>query len=205
MCFIFLSSTCLFLKRIFRLFFFLSASRFHFKTCVKSISNSCQMYYQFIFMINFYVLFIQWSKLSSTTSQQLDSMQRHAEGYGDLWNKQTASGNETVVSMISTSAMGCSDGGKIANAVTYLDKRKSASSLLLPPLSSSTLATTTIPPPSAGPTTAITTTIQAKATMSSTPTTTVTIKTKPNDWVVIPVFADIIRLAINAREDCLRK
>lgn len=69
----------------------------------------------------------------SSTSQQLDCMQRHADGCGDLWIKQTG---------------GNCDG----------DKKR----LSLP-------------------------------------------KTKPNDWVVIPVFADIVRLAISAREDCLVK
>lgn len=61
-------------------------------------------------------------------------MQRHADGYGDLWNKQTGGGQF--------------DG----------DKKK----LSLP-------------------------------------------KTKPTDWVAIPVFADIVRLAITAREDCITK
>lgn len=29
--------------------------------------------------------------------------------------------------------------------------------------------------------------------------------TKPNDWVVIPVFADIVKLALAGREDCLQR
>lgn len=67
-------------------------------------------------------------------------MQRHADGCGDLWIKQTG---------------GNSDGDK------QPQKKVAASSIIT--------------------------------------------KTKPNDWVVIPVFADIVRLAIQTREDCLTK
>ncbi|KAJ6646495.1 Ras-GEF domain-containing family member 1B-A [Pseudolycoriella hygida] len=81
-----------------------------------------------------------WSKLS-TTSQQLDCMQRHADGCGDLWIKQTG---------------GNSDGDK------QQPQKKVAPSNIIP-------------------------------------------KTKPNDWVVIPVFADIVRLAVQTREECLTK
>jgi len=28
---------------------------------------------------------------------------------------------------------------------------------------------------------------------------------KPNDWVVIPVFADIVKLALGERENCLQR
>ncbi|XP_037050638.1 ras-GEF domain-containing family member 1B [Bradysia coprophila] len=80
-----------------------------------------------------------WSKLS-TTSQQLDCMQRHADGCGDLWIKQTG---------------GNSDGDK------QPQQKVAASSIIS--------------------------------------------KTKPNDWVVIPVFADIVRLAVQTREECLTK
>lgn len=67
-------------------------------------------------------------------------MQRHCDGCGDLWIKQTG---------------GNSDG----------DKQP-----------------------------------QKKVTPSS-----IISKTKPNDWVVIPVFADIVRLAVQTREECLTK
>ncbi|XP_055709884.1 ras-GEF domain-containing family member 1B [Phlebotomus papatasi] len=85
-----------------------------------------------------------WSKLSST-SQQLDCMQRHAEGCGDLWHKQTESSMES---------------GTATDKIRH-QKQKS---------------TTHISP-----------------------------KVKSSDWVVIPVFADIVRLALIAREDCLTK
>ncbi|XP_058445942.1 ras-GEF domain-containing family member 1B isoform X2 [Malaya genurostris] len=82
---------------------------------------------------------ITWSKLSTTTSQQLDCMQRHAEGCGNLWSKQTESG-------------------------TGVNKKRKPS-----PASAST--------PSIS-------------------------KSKPNEWVVVPVFVDIVKLALKSREDC---
>ncbi|XP_062545498.1 ras-GEF domain-containing family member 1B isoform X1 [Armigeres subalbatus] len=91
---------------------------------------------------------ITWSKLSTTTSQQLDCMQRHAEGCGNLWSKQT----ET-----SSSGGGSNCGDK---------KRKPS-------------ATTT-------------------ATSSSFAVS----KAKSNEWVVVPVFVDIVKLALKSREDC---
>uniref|UniRef100_A0A8D8A016 Ras-GEF domain-containing family member 1B-A n=1 Tax=Culex pipiens TaxID=7175 RepID=A0A8D8A016_CULPI len=91
---------------------------------------------------------ITWSKLSSTTSQQLDCMQRHAEGCGNLWSKQTATGPSS----------------------TTLDKKR-------------------------------------KQQPSSTGSSTVSLATgpksaKPNEWVVVPVFVDIVKLALKSREDC---
>lgn len=104
----------------------------------------------------------QWSKLSST-SQQLDCMQRHAEGYGDLWNKQTTYGNDTntTLTIKVDNSFGSADEPRPGSSGTSLacDKKK----------------------------------------------TSMTIKSKPNDWVVIPVFGDIVRLAITARDDCLKK
>ncbi|XP_062545499.1 ras-GEF domain-containing family member 1B isoform X2 [Armigeres subalbatus] len=91
---------------------------------------------------------LKWSKLSTTTSQQLDCMQRHAEGCGNLWSKQT----ET-----SSSGGGSNCGDK---------KRKPS-------------ATTT-------------------ATSSSFAVS----KAKSNEWVVVPVFVDIVKLALKSREDC---
>lgn len=143
-----------------------------------NVSSICKSHNQFIstsifFFFLFYVVSMvarwcrwwcaQWSKLSST-SQQLDCMQRHAEGYGDLWNKQTTYGNDTTATMATkidiggTSSM---DEPRSSNTGTSMacDKKKAS----------------------------------------------ITIKSKPNDWVVIPVFGDIVRLAITAREDCLKK
>uniref|UniRef100_A0A182SS81 Uncharacterized protein n=1 Tax=Anopheles maculatus TaxID=74869 RepID=A0A182SS81_9DIPT len=99
-----------------------------------------------------------WSKLSSTTSQQLDCMQRHAEGCGSLWSKQTEQhGN------------GSTDGRR---------------SVLQP-----TLANGSSKPSTSG----------SSATVESGSGVT---RSSSNEWVVIPVFVDIIKLALKAREDC---
>ncbi|XP_058819815.1 ras-GEF domain-containing family member 1C-like [Topomyia yanbarensis] len=82
---------------------------------------------------------ITWSKLSTTTSQQLDCMQRHAEGCGNLWSKQTESG-------------------------TGVNKKRKPS--------------------------------------SASPSTSSISKSKSNEWVVVPVFVDIVKLALKSREDC---
>uniref|UniRef100_A0A182NB68 Ras-GEF domain-containing protein n=1 Tax=Anopheles dirus TaxID=7168 RepID=A0A182NB68_9DIPT len=106
---------------------------------------------------------VTWSKLSSTTSQQLDCMQRHAEGCGSLWSKQTeqhGSGNT--------------------------DGRRSA----LP----GTSANGSAPKPS----TSTASTAAAAAVASGSGVT----RSCSNEWVVIPVFVDIIKLALKAREDC---
>ncbi|XP_035911013.1 ras-GEF domain-containing family member 1B-like [Anopheles stephensi] len=101
---------------------------------------------------------VTWSKLSSTTSQQLDCMQRHAEGCGSLWSKQTEQhGN------------GNTDGRR---------------SVLQPTLANGS------PKPS---------TSASSATVSTGSGVT---RSTSNEWVVIPVFVDIIKLALKAREDC---
>ncbi|XP_065092369.1 ras-GEF domain-containing family member 1B [Ochlerotatus camptorhynchus] len=82
---------------------------------------------------------ITWSKLSTTTSQQLDCMQRHAEGCGNLWSKQTETGSGAE------------------------DKKRKPSST------------------------------SAASSVS---------KSKSNEWVVVPVFVDIVKLALKSREDC---
>ncbi|KAL9924588.1 uncharacterized protein ACN2A1_007929 isoform 1-T3 [Glossina fuscipes fuscipes] len=43
------------------------------------------------------------------------------------------------------------------------------------------------------------------ATAAAATTTTTTTTMKPNDWVVIPVFADIVKLALTGRENCLQR
>uniref|UniRef100_A0A182TER1 N-terminal Ras-GEF domain-containing protein n=1 Tax=Anopheles melas TaxID=34690 RepID=A0A182TER1_9DIPT len=104
---------------------------------------------------------VTWSKLSSTTSQQLDCMQRHAEGCGSLWSKQTEQhGNGSS----------CGDGRR---------------SILQPSLAAGSSK------PSTAGSSAATATGSGGVTRSSS-----------NEWVVIPVFVDIIKLALKAREDC---
>uniref|UniRef100_A0A182VTM3 Ras-GEF domain-containing protein n=1 Tax=Anopheles minimus TaxID=112268 RepID=A0A182VTM3_9DIPT len=101
---------------------------------------------------------VTWSKLSSTTSQQLDCMQRHAEGCGSLWSKQTEQhGN------------GSTDGRRSVLQSTLTDGSSKPSTSG----SSASVAT------GSGVT-----------------------RSTSNEWVVIPVFVDIIKLALKAREDC---
>ncbi|XP_055544985.1 ras-GEF domain-containing family member 1B isoform X2 [Wyeomyia smithii] len=88
---------------------------------------------------------ITWSKLSTTTSQQLDCMQRHAEGCGNLWSKQTE--GETSVNK----------------------KRRPAT---------------------------------AAAAAAATPSSSSIPRSKSNEWVVVPVFVDIVKLSLKSREDC---
>ncbi|XP_052867517.1 ras-GEF domain-containing family member 1B [Anopheles cruzii] len=102
---------------------------------------------------------VTWSKLSTTTSQQLDCMQRHAEGCGNLWSKQTEQQQHLP------------SGGT--------DRRRSA---LKAPSSGSSSGSSGFPKPSTG-----------SVSRSS---------SNSNEWVVIPVFVDIIKLALKAREDC---
>ncbi|KXJ80627.1 hypothetical protein RP20_CCG023950, partial [Aedes albopictus] len=99
---------------------------------------------------------ITWSKLSTTTSQQLDCMQRHAEGCGNLWSKQTETAGST----------GGSNGA---------DKKRK------PPSTSATAAA---------------------ASSSSSSSASFVSRPKPTEWVVVPVFVDIVKLALKSREDC---
>uniref|UniRef100_A0A336N054 CSON003817 protein n=2 Tax=Culicoides sonorensis TaxID=179676 RepID=A0A336N054_CULSO len=84
-----------------------------------------------------------WSSLSSTTSQQLDCMQRHAEGCGNLWKKQSQD-NDNEISR------------------SRCDIKKSVSQTSM-------------------------------------------VKSKSSEWVVIPVFVDIVRLALTTRTECLQR
>ncbi|CAO1361091.1 unnamed protein product [Diamesa hyperborea] len=107
-----------------------------------------------------------WSKLSSTTSQQLDCMKHHSENCGNLWNKQTEYSAGSV------------------NINNTLSLRKTKRIQIITPNSSP-------PPLSHQPSTStISSSINTKQ------------KPKSNEWVVLPVFVDIIRLALKTREDC---
>ncbi|XP_050082331.1 ras-GEF domain-containing family member 1B-like [Anopheles aquasalis] len=113
---------------------------------------------------------ITWSKLSSTTSQQLDCMQRHAEGCGNLWSKQTELHNHHHQQQHhhhhhhqQSSLNGNGTAEKRRNTLSAASSSGSGSSKASAPGS----------------------TVQ-----------------RSNEWVVIPVFVDIIKLALKAREDC---
>lgn len=85
-------------------------------------------------------------------------MQRHADGCGDLWNKQTGGNNSEASTTSGGGGGGAISSTAVSNGDGGGDKKKST-----------------------------------------------TLKMKPNEWVVIPVFADIVCLALTAREDCLTK
>lgn len=80
-------------------------------------------------------------------------MQRHAEGCGNLWSKQTE-GNYSINNN---------------NKNSIRDKTTTTLAITTPTTSTAKVGTN---------------------------------KTKSTDWVVIPVFVDIVKLALKAREDC---
>ncbi|XP_046812686.1 uncharacterized protein LOC111691225 isoform X2 [Lucilia cuprina] len=238
---------------------------------------------------------ITWSKLQ-VTCQQLDCMQRHAEGHGNLWHKQAIVLNEnhhqqqlyeqqrqqqqhqqqqhqqmlqqkTDINLALANQLILSTSSSTATNVTTLtdttttttaevEVETETSSTVLSAVSheESGLATATTSPSYGSSITkgAIT----ASTPLSSSPTppqlqlpqttedvaqktspnispnvhlqtpstnalnsftvipsahTVTTAKassssaSKPNDWVVIPVFADIVKLALAGREDCLQR
>ncbi|XP_034097290.1 uncharacterized protein LOC117563210 [Drosophila albomicans] len=180
---------------------------------------------------------ITWSKLQ-VTCQQLDCMQRHAEGHGHLWQKQATVLNEqqlslktdkqakTVVSITEnpSSSSASSSGVEVAAAAAAMTPSTSTEQVDLSAKASSScgigqpvgipVASGLNAMPAASmeqlshcmPVAGSSTSSKAdivKATTTTT-TTTATICGKPNDWVVIPVFADIVKLALAERENCLQ-
>ncbi|XP_062134006.1 uncharacterized protein LOC133844153 isoform X1 [Drosophila sulfurigaster albostrigata] len=179
---------------------------------------------------------ITWSKLQ-VTCQQLDCMQRHAEGHGHLWQKQATVLNEqqqlslktdkqakTVVSITENpSSSSASSGVEVAAAAAMtpststeqvdLSAKASSSCGIGQPVGIPVASGLNAMPaasmeqlshgmPVAGSSSSSKADI-VKATTTTT-TTTATICGKPNDWVVIPVFADIVKLALAERENCLQ-
>ncbi|XP_037960568.1 uncharacterized protein LOC119689743 [Teleopsis dalmanni] len=237
---------------------------------------------------------ITWSKLQ-VTCQQLDCMQRHAEGHGDLWHKQAIVLNEnhqktdtTVVILSSSSsttpATKVTTSATITSTATPLqpttiittativrgadveantpvtvttaaisaaktDINETNEPIITTTATTATATTTTTTTSTATTSTTAatmaattlnkstestaciigsninsasnkvkkistatagvagvagaagaTTTVPSTSTSTTTPT-----PTKPNDWVVIPVFADIVKLALAGREDCLQR
>ncbi|XP_052853893.1 ras-GEF domain-containing family member 1B isoform X3 [Drosophila gunungcola] len=164
---------------------------------------------------------ITWSKLQ-VTCQQLDCMQRHAEGHGHLWQKQAIVLNEqqeglkTDKSPKEQAGQGAEGPGggaatpSMAIAAADLDERPSTSGRVAGTTGTSAKTATmeTAPVPAAGSNNveaAAAATYTATASAPTAATTTPLATTgKPNDWVVIPVFADIVKLALGERENCLQ-
>ncbi|KAH8378476.1 hypothetical protein KR093_011607 [Drosophila rubida] len=169
---------------------------------------------------------ITWSKLQ-VTCQQLDCMQRHAEGHGHLWQKQAVVLNEqqqqlslkadkqakTVVSIAenpssSSAASTTTTAAHVATPSTLNEREdlsgKPSSSGIGQPVASGLNA---LPTPSEKLSLGIPVSgsSSTKADTVKATTTTANVCGKPNDWVVIPVFADIVKLALAERENCLQR
>ncbi|XP_017047719.1 uncharacterized protein LOC108092584 isoform X2 [Drosophila ficusphila] len=162
---------------------------------------------------------VTWSKLQ-VTCQQLDCMQRHAEGHGHLWQKQAIVLNEQQEGLKTDKqpkeeAAAGGGGGpatpSMAPAIAVPDEKPSTSGRVtgIPGTSAATIETG--PEPAAGSSSNVdaapATATCAAATSGPAAATTTPLATsgKPNDWVVIPVFADIVKLALGERENCLQR
>ncbi|XP_041452222.1 uncharacterized protein LOC111071809 isoform X2 [Drosophila obscura] len=163
---------------------------------------------------------ITWSKLQ-VTCQQLDCMQRHAEGHGHLWQKQAIVLNEQgqpqslktdeqAKEKLSASIRGqgaskASGGG--ATTLMDLDERPSTSTSASgrPVRLTGTSGMNAMSAPETGtvPAAGNSNAEQPPTSSPATPLTGTELG-KPNDWVVIPVFADIVKLALGERENCLQ-
>ncbi|XP_034129361.1 uncharacterized protein LOC117584521 isoform X3 [Drosophila guanche] len=166
----------------------------------------------------------QWSKLQ-VTCQQLDCMQRHAEGHGHLWQKQAIVLNEqgqpqslktdkqakdkssTSIGGKATSTSTSECGGGATTSMD-LDERPSTSASVIghPVGITGTSAMNAMSAPETA-TLPVAGNSNAEQPPTSSPATplTGTALGKPNDWVVIPVFADIVKLALGERENCLQR
>ncbi|EDW63779.2 uncharacterized protein [Drosophila virilis] len=185
---------------------------------------------------------ITWSKLQ-VTCQQLDCMQRHAEGHGHLWQKQaivlneqqhslktdkqpkaaspsitensssTSSAAAAVVEVAAATTTGTTS--STSTALEDLDEQPSTSTsgqpVGLTGISGFNAMPDSLERPSLEVPASGNNTVEAAAATAIPPITTTTTTTaaticgKPNDWVVIPVFADIVKLALAERENCLQR
>ncbi|XP_055375627.1 ras-GEF domain-containing family member 1B [Condylostylus longicornis] len=164
---------------------------------------------------------VTWSKLS-TTCQQLDCMQRHAEGYGDLWSKQTIILNEknkflqnnvnNIVETKSHQISKISLKNKQQSSNMY---ENSSGSILINTSGSNLTGTSTLLGKSINSSASIHLNdidgVANEMELQNVNSSTIEIsnstknKIKSNDWVVIPVFSDIVKLALTVRENCLQK
>ncbi|BFF94445.1 uncharacterized protein DMAD_12072 [Drosophila madeirensis] len=149
-------------------------------------------------------------------------MQRHAEGHGHLWQKQAIVLNEQgqpqslktdkqAKDKSSTSIGGeatSTVSGGAATTSMDLDERPSTSASVIghPVGITGTSAMNAMSAPETA-TLPVAGNSNAEQPPTSSPATplTGTALGKPNDWVVIPVFADIVKLALGERENCLQR
>ncbi|XP_070073694.1 uncharacterized protein [Drosophila takahashii] len=171
---------------------------------------------------------VTWSKLQ-VTCQQLDCMQRHAEGHGHLWQKQAIVLNEQQEGLKTDkqlkepvpkeqSGQGQGKGAgaatpSMAIGIPDLDEQPSTSGRVVGITGTSAATIELAPVPVAGSSssnvdaaaaTAACTAAKSAPTAAAA-TTPLATSGKPNDWVVIPVFADIVKLALGERENCLQR
>ncbi|KAH8413447.1 hypothetical protein KR009_011333 [Drosophila setifemur] len=168
---------------------------------------------------------ITWSKLQ-VTCQQLDCMQRHAEGHGHLWQKQAIVLNEQqeglktdkqakeklVVGGAAAGGAGGAGAGAVASSTMTIgtpesDEKPSTSgrAVGIPDTSAAGIEIAPVPSTVGNDSEAVTAANVAPANATPATTTALTTTGKPNDWVVIPVFADIVKLALGERENCLQR
>ncbi|KAH8418832.1 hypothetical protein KR222_010450 [Zaprionus bogoriensis] len=151
-------------------------------------------------------------------------MQRHAEGHGHLWQKQQQQQQQSrrtdkQAEAAAAGALRAEASSSASSAATTI----TTTTATAPPTPSDHEAMTAKPTSSAagqavglagtsGSTALLTPTLEmplagnanVPAAATTAPTTT-SICGKPNDWVVIPVFADIVKLALAERESCLQR
>ncbi|KAH8349241.1 hypothetical protein KR067_003451 [Drosophila pandora] len=169
---------------------------------------------------------ITWSKLQ-VTCQQLDCMQRHAEGHGHLWQKQAIVLNEQQEGLKTDkqtkerkepleekTSTGAAVPATKATGATASEEKPSTSERMAGvtgAVATATIEIASVPAATGNNDGEAATTATPAAAPPSNPTTAAISATplaasgKPNDWVVIPVFADIVKLALGERENCLQR
>lgn len=161
------------------------------------------------------------------TCQQLDCMQRHAEGHGHLWQKQAIVLNEqqsrridklpaeaetaaTTTLIAEASSSASSAAARIAPATPTdheaLDEKPSPSAVGQPVGITGTSGSPALQTATEQPTLEMPVAVGGIANVETVEVaTSSSICGKPNDWVVIPVFADIVKLALAERENCMQR
>lgn len=127
------------------------------------------------------------------TCQQLDCMQRHAEGHGHLWQQQAIVLNEQLHPKSSDKQAELS--------ITSEQTTMSAAAATVTALNSP-------PDDAAGLAMDVKDTSGLRALPDNDTKESPSARTSTgrlNDWVVIPVFADIVKLALAERENCLQR
>ncbi|XP_030555297.1 uncharacterized protein LOC115758692 [Drosophila novamexicana] len=159
---------------------------------------------------------ITWNKLQ-VTSRQLDCMQRHAEGPSHFWPKQASGLNEqqtqsqkvdmqaqvskTSEAYISLAARNFADDvtKTSSSCVTQVDLDETLTACASGiPHSSNMNETVNLMKEQP-------LVVNVSGSSNEISTTTTTDSGKPNDWVLIPVFADIMILALAERVNCLQR